>query len=312
MSKRVAVAILAALSAASTCTGRSTAQTATDAANADTPESLKRRADEAMMELRYRPALELYQRAYALRADPALLYNQARASQALDDFPSALDFLERFAREAPESLRNQVPKLAELLSELRSKVSHVRFEINTREASVTVRGRVLGKVPSDAISLNAGEADIQVNAPGFRPFEKHVLLRGGESLTLSVQLVPLSNSGVLRVTSNASGAVVEVDGRRIGTAPAETAVSAGRHGIAVSAPGHQLANTTAVLGAGERKTVKVTLTETAPITESWWFWGGAAAVLAGGAALTWVLVSEPEPDSGSIPPGQVSAPLLAF
>src|SRR5437899_856477 len=66
------------------------------AAEADRVGALKKRGDDAMDSLRYADALAAYSEAYSLSKDPALLYNKGRADQALGDYPSALQELERF------------------------------------------------------------------------------------------------------------------------------------------------------------------------------------------------------------------------
>ena len=63
--------------------------------------------------LRYADALGAYAEAYALTRDPALLYNQGRAHQALGNFPEALASFERFAVEASPDLRARVARTAQ-------------------------------------------------------------------------------------------------------------------------------------------------------------------------------------------------------
>src|SRR5580700_9805040 len=66
-------------------------------ASTSTPDraaQLKQQGDAAMESLHYADALGAYTQAYALSRDPALLYNQGRAQQALGNFPDALLALE--------------------------------------------------------------------------------------------------------------------------------------------------------------------------------------------------------------------------
>ena len=72
---------------------------------------------------RCRSDLDSYEKAYSLSPSHALVFNRARAHQRLSQFPKARELFEAFARDAPAELRATVPKLEELLTEVRSKVS---------------------------------------------------------------------------------------------------------------------------------------------------------------------------------------------
>src|SRR5258708_24207080 len=62
------------------------------AAGAGNPDGaeLRRRGNDAMAAFRPGEALEHYKQAYELTRDPALLYNMARALEALQDYPEHL------------------------------------------------------------------------------------------------------------------------------------------------------------------------------------------------------------------------------
>ncbi|MGH7271059.1 MAG: hypothetical protein ACREJ3_11565, partial [Polyangiaceae bacterium] len=82
---------------------------------------LRRRGNEAMAAFKPGEALDAYKQAYDLSRDPALLYNMARALEALEDYPAALARYEDFARQAPPELRARVPKLGEVIASLRGR-----------------------------------------------------------------------------------------------------------------------------------------------------------------------------------------------
>src|SRR5688572_29354180 len=84
---------------------------------------LKSTADALMDQDRFADALVLYQRAYELSAEPALLYNQGRAHEALGDYPTALEKLEAFEQTAPPSILARVPALRELIADLKTRIA---------------------------------------------------------------------------------------------------------------------------------------------------------------------------------------------
>lgn len=268
--------------------------------------------DRAMQRLDYQAALESYDRAYTLDPNPALLYNRGRALQALGRYPQALDQLEAFDKQAPAELKARVPKLGELLAQLKARVSTLTLTSNVGGARVIVRGVSVGATPLPPIRVNAGSATIEVSADGHHPFKQTVTLPGGGRLAVQAMLHSKSTTGVLEITSPVAGAHVFVNGARIGAAPAQTVVRAGEHDVLVRHEGYDETETTAVVSVGRTTRLDVPLDRPPAITERWWFWTGVGIVVVGGAVLTYALLTERDPDRGDIPPGQVSGPLLSF
>jgi hypothetical protein len=108
-----------------------------------------------------------------------------------------------------------------------------------------------------------------------------------------------------------NGARILVDGRLIGTSSpkAELTLAAGTHRVTAEREGYDSASVPVVLKAGSTRELTIPLERKVPITSRWWFWTAAVALVAGGVAAAVVLRSERAADHGSLPPGQVSAPL---
>ncbi len=210
--------------------------TATSASDKNRAEELRQQGNALMADLKYEEALRAFDKAYAVDANPALLYNRGRALQALNRMPEALDAIEAFAKKASPELKKRVPALAELLAETRAKVSRLRIDSNVAGARVIVRGEVLGVTPL-LVRLNVGDAAAEVSADGYRPHQKSLTLEGGKEQLLTATLVPIGTTGVLMVTSPVAGARVFVDGADVGRAPTETTLEAGTHRIVVGASG---------------------------------------------------------------------------
>src|ERR1700744_1837918 len=84
---------------------------------------LKKEADALMGQDRYADALSLYQKAYDITADPALLYNEGRAYEAMGEYPDAVDKLEKFDHDASPALHAKVPALQELINGIKSRIA---------------------------------------------------------------------------------------------------------------------------------------------------------------------------------------------
>ncbi len=274
---------------------------------------LKAQGDDAMQRIEYEKALDLYNRAYALDPAPALLYNRGRAYEALARYPEALDQLEEFERTAPDELKAKVKKLDELLARVRAKVSELEVKANVDGARVLLRAKVVGTTPlGKPLRVNAGKAVVEVSKEGYHPFRRTVALTGGGKLTLDAELFSKSKTGVLTIGSPVAGATVFIDGKRLGIAPVQTALSAGRHRVVVRHEDYDEADTSVEMVAGTRNRIDVPLDKPTPVVSRWWFWTGVGVVVVSGAVLTYALLTERSADKGDIPPGQVSGPLMRF
>lgn len=271
----------------------------------------KRKGDDAMVALRYEEALASYRTAYEATKNPAILYNMGRAYEGLADFPKALDSLEEFNEKASPELKARVPKLDELLRDVRNRVSTLVVSAPVDGADIRVGERVVGKTRTGQviIRVNAGKQKLVVSKDGYFPFEKDVALAGGKIETVDANLTTRASSGLLRITSPVIGAAVAVDGRGIGIVPAESAVSPGSHRVSLQREGYENAETSVVLAAGEKKEVDVPMAQHASIFTKWWFWTAVGVVVTGGVVSVIALTTEKSPDTGTIPPGQVKAEL---
>jgi PEGA domain len=283
----------------------SLAQTGAPSASspADEAAALKRAGNEALGALRPADALEAYKKAYALSPEPALHYNMGHALEALADYPGALAEYEEFARVAPPDLKARVPKLAELIAEIRGRVTRVGFHCNVAGARVLVRDIAVGTIGPDGTfsrAFPAGPASFEVAADGYAPYKQQTTFVPGGEVSLDIALVTKSKAGVLRVTSVPEGGDVYVDDKSAGQSPTEMSVVAGTHRIVVRKAGLREATTQAVVDVGETKEVSVDLEKKPGIYTQWWFWTSIAFVAAGATVVTYAAFKSRSPDTGSL------------
>ena len=271
--------------------------------------SLKAKADAEMDALQYTDALAHYEQAYELTHDPALLYNQGRALQALGRYPDALGRLERFRTDASPELRAKVPKLDALIDDVRNHVAKITVSCAVAGAHVFLRGVELGVTPLSGVSVNAGKAKIDVTADGYAPWSKSVELPGAGALVMDAVLVAKNSQSILAVHSNVAGAEAWIDDRFVGVVPVESTVKPGEHRVSLRREGYDPNNTTAIVAEGSRKQLDLDLTKQAGLTSKWWFWTGVGVVVLAGGVVTYALLTEKRGGSGDLPPGQTAGPL---
>ncbi|MBX3192689.1 MAG: PEGA domain-containing protein [Labilithrix sp.] len=254
--------------------------------NAAQAAQLKKQGDAHMDAERYAEAAQTYARAYALTSDPALLYNEGRALEALGEYPDAIKRLEQFRSSASPALLARTTGLDELITDLRGRVSTLAVTANVSGAQLLVRSKVVSRLePSAEVSVRAGPATIEVTAEGYEPFTKEIDLRPRETTKLDVHLEERQTLVIVAVRSQPTDSDVFIDGIGSGRSPVEARVTSGTHVVTVSRRGYDDERVEVTIGKGERRDLDVTLKEKSGVTSRWWFWTGLGVIVAGGAAV---------------------------
>jgi hypothetical protein len=128
-------------------------------------------------------------------------------------------------------------------------------------ALISVDGGDRGKTPLPGpLRVTAGSHVVRAFKPGYAPFERQLVIAGGQTVTVDVRLQAITQGGRLRVVDQSdSHAQVLVDGAAVGTAPWDGPVGAGTHTAALKGEG--------LLGT-QPVSVPVKMNETATITLS--------------------------------------------
>lgn len=279
-----------------------------------TPEAkaaeLKARADEAMDQHHYDEAIAIYTEAFATFPDARLLYNRSRAHEARGEYPEAYDDLAKFADTAQPDVRAKVPRLTDLLIDLKGKVATLELNCAFAGARVLLNGKQIGSTPLPQTRVNAGHATLEILGDGQFPYKREFDLKGGGTNTVDAVLQPKANNALLSIKSVPVSALVTVDGKPFGRTPTEGIVSAGTHALVASAEGYSDAPTQAVVTAGASKEVSIELHKKT-ILKSPWFWTGVGVVVVGAVVgvVAALLIERPADPGSGFTPGQVAGPL---
>ncbi len=270
---------------------------------------LKSAADVLMDQDRYADALVLYERAYELSSDPALLYNEGRALEALGDYPKALEKLEAFERDAPPNVRALVPGLRELITDLKGRMATLVVKTSAPNARVLLRQKDEGIVNGGErrIPTRAGQASLEVAADGYETFRRDIDLSAGTVVVIEASLA-LKKKDALIVVRTTPSADVFFDGTAMGRSPLQVRATPGTHELVATANGFYEERVAMTLALGDRRDIELELRKTPGIAGKWWFWTGIAVVVLGGVATAVVLTREKPHDSGSFGTGSVAGP----
>ena len=270
---------------------------------------LKSAGDVLMDQDRYSDALVLYDRAYALSGDPALLYNEGRAYEALGEYPKALEKLETFEQSAPPATRARVPGLHELIVDLRGRLSTLVVKTNVPHARILVRGKDEGVVFGErSIPLRAGVASVEVASDGYEAFRRDLELSAGATLVLEANLVPWRRDARVVIRASPSTARLVFDGKDVGRAPVEVKATPGSHELVATADGYYEERVPMTVALGDRRDMDLELRKIPGIASRWWLWTGIGAVVVGGIATAVILTREKPHSRGTFPEGSIAAP----
>jgi len=155
--------------------------------------ALVEEAQKLYAQKRYAEAAARFERAYALRSVPALLFNLARCFDKMMDTPKALRAYRDYLRAAPgaSDVAEVQASIVSLEKRLRSLgLSQLLVLTNPPRARVKVDGKDLGESPV-SVELVTGRYDVSLTLEGHVPESRVVEVKLEESPFLSVKLKQL-------------------------------------------------------------------------------------------------------------------------
>lgn len=189
-------------------------------AQAESAQELIDRALALREEGRDEEALALFQRAHELEASAQTLAQIALAEQALGRFREAeRDLVSALQQGGPFITRHR-STLEEALETIRGHLGELELTGGVDGAEVRVNGDVVGTLPLPPIAVEAGLAVVEIEAPGYMPYQRQVEIAPRERARREVTLVPRPATGT------------EAAGQPVGTpAPAPVAESGSDGGL---------------------------------------------------------------------------------
>jgi hypothetical protein len=245
-----------------------------------------RRGQELFGEGNAEDALRELQVSYALVPHWATSNGIALCFEDLERPQDALNMYVRGLREGGADIpAEQRAQMEERVVALRTELGlgHVAVLSTPPGATVTLSGSAVGTTPLDT-DVPAGSYALTVELPGVGSAQRPLVVRAGETRVLELALVPLdavpaTPVATLRVDSEPSGAVVLVDGQRVGVTPLLTSqVALGEHALRIANESGGSWDERVTLTEGTELRIRVEM-PVAGIAQGW-FWGAAATAAA--------------------------------
>jgi len=129
---------------------------------------------------------------------------------------------------------------------------------SARDAEVMIDGESRCVAPC-LIQVSPGSHVMQLQRPGYRPFQEQVSVEAQRRLAVSPSLEPLT--GTVLVDADEKGALVEIDGRAVGFTPVVVTERVGRRRVSVSLSGFSPVEKTVDVAADSQSSVLVEMHE---------------------------------------------------
>jgi hypothetical protein len=182
------------------------------------------------------------------------------------------------------------------------RMGHARIDVSgPPRAALYVDGRDVGNSPFDG-ELHEGPHVVEARANDYVVSRQTIVVKYRENVALVINLAPKRHEGLLRVTAVPMGAIIEVDGARVGTSHWEGPLtSKAGHNVVVRKDGYYTYTQEVVLDDDQERSIPVTLN--AEKTWIWWVLGTAAVIGAGVAATYFIAQMHNDPTPGTLAAG---------
>lgn len=194
---------------------------------------------------RYNEAIGEFEKAYALKPHPNVLYNIGQSYERLLNYEKSVTYFEKYLAEAPASaeFRKIVENRLTVLRGLPARISITTIPENVA-ARLTLQGsaadgssgRTYSARTPTTFSIPAGNYDIYLDEPGWRPEKHPVTAALGQPYFYQYRLDRLD--APVTILTRPKGARIFVDNRMVGETPFSGTIEAGKHRLLLEHPNY--------------------------------------------------------------------------
>jgi len=192
---------------------------------------------------------------------------------------------------------------------------HVHIEVTLAapaapRAAVFIDGKDVGNAPFDG-DVDVGSHVVEARAEDYVTVRQPLSVKYKESASLTLTLSARRHEGFLRVAAVPEGAVIEIDGKRVGVTRWEGPLaSKNGHEILVKKDGYYTQTLEVVLDDDQERTLPISLNPEK--TWIWWTLGTVAVVGAGIALGYFVFHNSTDPVPGTLAAGSAGYGATGF
>ncbi|HKY39732.1 MAG TPA: PEGA domain-containing protein [Polyangiaceae bacterium] len=201
-----------------------------------------------------------FQAAYDAAKDPRLLWNMAVCEKGLRHYARVVALTKQYLELGGSLITEEDRTEAkDLLSAIESFTVELSLDVNPAGAEIFIDGDRVGTAPLDKpLTVDIGAREINVQKLGFKPFSGTIPVGGQKQASLKVALAPELHEGELNINAP-QGAVILIDGKRVGVGSFKGKLKSGGHTLRVEAKGMRPYQSEVVVQDDERRGVDVVL-----------------------------------------------------
>lgn len=192
----------------------------------------------------FEAAIEDFQAAFDVRAEPGALYNIAKAYEKMARYEDALEFYGQYLELAPNAPDKADVEaiMTRLRRDLKARFQELSISSTPPGAEVYLDERndgIIGQTPLHT-KLPPGPHRIYIEANGYKPIERAFVMPDDKPLALDLALEELENVGYVTLDVDQAGARIFIDGAIVGLSPftQKKALEAGEHQVVVELVGY--------------------------------------------------------------------------
>jgi hypothetical protein len=188
---------------------------------------------------------------------------------------------------------------------------HAHIEVTgPSRAAVYIDGKDMGNAPFDG-DVDTGAHVVEARADDYVTVRQPLSVKYREAASLTLTLSPRRHEGFLRIAALPDGAIIEIDGKRVGVSHWEGPLtSKDGHEVVIKKDGYYTQTQELVLADDQERTLPVSLNP-----EKTWIWWtlGAVAVVGSGIALGYLVFHNSlDPVPGSLAAGSAGYGATSF
>jgi hypothetical protein len=201
-----------------------------------------------------------FQAAYDAAKDPRLLWNMAVCEKGLRHYARVValtkQYLELGGTLISEEDRTEAK---DLLNAIESFTVELTLDVSPAGAEIFIDGERVGASPLEkALTVDIGTREINVQKAGFKPFSGSIPVGGQKQASLKVALALELHEGELNINAP-QGAVIQIDGKRVGVGSFKGKLKSGGHTLRVEAKGMRPYQSEVIVQDDEKRGVDVVL-----------------------------------------------------
>lgn len=247
-------------------------------------------------EERFDAAAVEFERSFALRPVPVVLFNLAQCYRRLLRHDDAIEAFRRYLALGGASIAADRRRGVEQeIATIEAQTGAVALDVSPAGARVSIDGRPAGAAPLPELRLAEGHRALRIEAEGHVTIEDELVVVGRERRRVEVRLAALDTAATLRLDVTPPEARMMIDGLDVGSGTTERRVPSGGHVVEARLEGHRPYLASVELAERQELALHLQLEveRAREVTEEWWFWTTIGVVVAGGVVAGVVLATNP-------------------